>query len=217
MTRELPAGARAAGVAAGIRRWTPGRWLKPVAFALSLIPLAALVQGTVGGSLGPNPVEALTDRTGTLAIRFLLTGLAVTPLRWLLKNPWPLRLRRMLGLFAFFYAALHVTIYVVLDRELDLALVIEDLVERPYVMAGFTAFLVLVPLAATSTKGIARRLGKRWQSLHRWVHIAAAAAVVHYVWLARGDRIEPFVYLAALLVLLGWRFVRLAGQGALAR
>ena len=200
-----------------LRRWTPGRWLKPVVFILALLPFAALVKGLFDGGLGPNPVEALTDHTGTLAIRFLLIGLAVTPLRWWLKNTWPLRLRRMLGLFAFFYAALHVAIYAVLDRELDVALLVEDLVERPYVMAGFAAFVVLVPLTATSTKGIARRLGRRWQSLHRWVYIAATAAVVHYVWLAKGDLIEPFVYLAVLFVLLAWRLSRMMSEGSRAR
>jgi len=194
------------------RRWTPGRWVKPVVFALALAPFVALVFELLTGALGPNPIEALTHHTGTLALRFLLFGLALSPLRWLIGNVWPLRLRRMLGLFAFFYAALHVVIYAALDRELDLALLLDDLIERPFVMAGFASLLVLIPLAITSTGGMARRLGRRWQTLHRWVYIAAAAAIVHYVWLARGDRIEPFVYLAVLAVLLGWRLVRQLGE-----
>jgi len=194
------------------RRWTPGRWVKPVVFALALAPFVALVFELLTGALGPNPIEALTHHTGTLALRFLLFGLALSPLRWLIGNVWPLRLRRMLGLFAFFYAALHVVIYAALDRELDLALLLDDLIERPFVMAGFASLLLLIPLAITSTGGMARRLGRRWQTLHRWVYIAAAAAIVHYVWLARGDRIEPFVYLAVLAVLLGWRLVRLLGE-----
>ena len=194
-----------------------GPWVKPTVFLVSLAPFVALVGALFAGTLGPNPVEALTDHTGTLAVRFLLISLALTPLRWALGDVWPVRLRRMLGLFAFFYAALHVTIYVVLDRELDLALVLEDLVERPYVMAGFAAFAVLVPLAATSTKRIARRLGRRWQSLHRWVYLAAAAAVVHYVWLAKGDLIEPYVYLVVLGGLLAWRLAKLMGTNAPAR
>ena len=217
MTRVPPPSA--SGVAAATvprkpawRRWTPGRWVKPVVFALALAPFVALVFELLTGALGPNPIEALTHHTGTLALRFLLFGLALSPLRWLIGNVWPLRLRRMLGLFAFFYAALHVVIYAALDRELDLALLLDDLIERPFVMAGFASLLVLIPLAITSTGGMARRLGRRWQTLHRWVYIAAAAAIVHYVWLARGDRIEPFVYLAVLAVLLGWRLARLLGE-----
>ena len=204
----VTAGGAKAGRGGRRAPWKPGRWLKPLVFLAALAPFVALARSLLGGSLGPNPVEALTDHTGTLAIRFLLISLALTPLRWLLKDVWPVRLRRMLGLFAFFYAALHVLVYVALDRELDLTLVLEDLVERPYVMAGFAALVVLVPLAATSTSGMARRLGRRWQALHRWVYVGAAAAVVHYVWLAKGDLIEPFVYLAVLLVLLAWRLVR---------
>jgi len=193
-------------------RRSPGRWLKPVVFALAVVPLGLLVANVLSGSLGPNPVETLTDQTGTLAIRFLLIGLALTPLRHLLGNTWPIRLRRMLGLFASFYLLLHIIVYAVLDRELDVALVVEDLVERPYVMAGFVAFLILLPLTLTSTKALQRRLKQRWLALHRWVYVACTAAVVHYVLLARGDRIEPYVYLAILGMLLAWRLQRtLAG------
>ena len=193
---------------AGARAFARGPWLKPVVFTLSLLPFAALVQGVFAGTLGPDPVEALTDHTGTLATRFLLLSLAVTPLRWLLGDAWPLRLRRMLGLFAFFYAALHVGVYAVLDRELALSLLVEDLTRRPYVMAGFVAFAILLPLAATSTRRVARRLGRRWTSLHRWVYIAATAAIVHGVLLAKGRVLEPFVYLAVLVMLLAWRLLR---------
>jgi len=189
-------------------RRSPGRWLKPAVFALALAPLGLLVTNVLSGSLGPNPVETLTDQTGTLAIRFLLIGLALTPLRHLVGNTWPIRLRRMLGLFASFYMLLHVSVYVVLDRELDFSLVFEDLVERPYVMAGFVAFLILLPLTLTSTKALQRRLKQRWLALHRWVYVACTAAVVHYVLLARGDRIEPYVYLAILGLLLAWRLQR---------
>lgn len=197
-----------------LHRRTPGRWLKPLVFVSSLVPLAFLVESVMSGSLGPNPVETLTDKTGTLAIRFLLIGLALTPLRHLLGNTWPVRLRRMVGLFASFYMLLHITIYVVLDRELDASLVVEDLVERPYVMAGFLAFLILLPLTLTSTKALQRRLKQRWVALHRWVYVACAAAVVHYVLLARGDRIEPYVYLGLLGVLLAWRLLRMLSSPA---
>ena len=138
-----------------------------------------------------------------------MISLSLTPLRGLLKNAWPVKLRRMLGLFAFFYALLHFCIYFLLDQQLDLLAVWRDLNQRPYILAGFTGFLIFLPLAATSTRGMARRLGRRWSSLHRWVYLAATAAVVHYVWLAKGDLIEPFVYLGILFVLLSYRFVKL--------
>ena len=191
----------------------PGPWLKPVAFALLAAPAAYLVYALFAGGLGPDPIEALTDETGELALRFLVLSLALTPLRLLLKATWPVRLRRMIGLFAFFYAALHVLIWVVLDQELDPAAMLADVVERPYVLAGTAAFLVMLPLAATSTKAIARRMGRRWQGLHRWVYLAAAAAVVHFVWLAKGDVAEPYVYLAVLAGLYAVRFVDLLRTG----
>lgn len=177
-------------------------------FIAAITPFLYLVQALLTGALGPNPIDALTDQTGTLAIRFLLISLSLTPLRWLLKQTWPIRFRRMLGLFAFFYALLHVSIYLVLDQQLDLAAVWDDLVQRPYILAGTVAFLILVPLAVTSTQAMVRRLGRRWLSLHRGVYLAATAAVVHYVWLAKGDLIEPLVYLAILLLLLSGRLVK---------
>jgi len=191
------------------------RWqvlLKPLVFLCALAPFIYLVLSLLTGQLGPNPIDPLTDQTGTLAIRMLLISLALTPLRWILKNTWPIRLRRMLGLFAFFYAVLHVSIYVGLDQQLDVGAIWEDLSERPYILAGTVAFLVLIPLAITSTKGMARRLGKRWLSLHRFVYIAGAAAVIHYVWLAKGDLIEPLVYLVVLLLLFSYRLVKMMKQ-----
>ena len=188
------------------------RWqslVKPTVFLLALAPFIYLVQALLSGALGPNPIDALTDLTGTLAIRMLLISLALTPLRWLLKATWPVRLRRMLGLFAFFYAMLHVSIYLGLDQQFDLAAIWDDLAERPYILAGTVAFLILIPLAATSTRAMVRRLGRRWSSLHRGVYLAGTAAVVHYVWLAKGDLIEPLVYLAVLLVLLSYRLIKL--------
>lgn len=193
------------------RRLPALRWqalLKPVVFTCALIPFLYLLFSLLTGQLGPNPIDALTDQTGTLAIRLLLISLALTPLRWILKNTWPVRLRRMLGLFAFFYAALHVTIYIGLDQQLDLAAIWDDLAERPYIVAGTVAFLILMPLALTSTTKMVRRLGKRWMSLHRWVYLAGTAAVVHYVWLAKGDLLEPFVYLTILLLLFSYRLIK---------
>ena len=191
----------------------PGRWLKPVVFLALAAPFAWLVFALVSNRLGPDPIEALTDETGELALRALLLSLALSPLRLWLKAAWPIRLRRMVGLFAFFYAVLHVAIWAVLDRELDPASMIADVLERPYVLAGSVAFAILAALAATSTARIARRMGRRWASLHRLVYLAAAAAVVHWAWLARGEVVEPWVYFAALAALLLVRFVELVGGG----
>ncbi len=185
-----------------------GKLAKPTVFLLALLPFLYLLRALLSAELGPNPIDSLTDSTGTIAIRMLLISLAVTPLRHILKQTWPLRFRRMLGLFAFFYVALHVSVYTVLDQQLDVSAIWDDLAERPYILAGTLGFLLLVPLAVTSTHRMARRLGKRWSLLHRAVYIAGAAAVVHYVWLAKGDLIEPFVYLGVLLVLFSYRLVR---------
>ena len=182
--------------------------LKPSVFIAALLPFLLLVQSLLAGQLGPNPIDTLTDQTGTLAIRMLLISLMLTPLRWILKDTWPIQLRRMMGLFAFFYASLHVTTYFALDQQFDVAAVWADLSERPYIVAGTIAFLIMVPLAITSNKRMVRRLGRRWMSLHRAVYIAGLAVVVHYVWLAKGDLVEPIVYLALLIVLFSYRLVK---------
>ena len=201
-------GVTSADVGAGFASYRWRRLFKPVVFLAALAPFLYLLNGLLTAQLGPNPIDVLTDQTGTLAIRMLLISLSLTPLRWVLKQTWPVRLRRMLGLFAFFYACLHVSIYLVLDQQMDLSLIWSDLAERPYIMAGTLAFLVLIPLAVTSTKKMVRRLGRSWLALHRGIYLAGAAAVVHYVWLAKGDLIEPLVYLAILLLLLIYRLVK---------
>ena len=183
--------------------------LKPIVFVLALLPFLLLLQSLLTGQLGPNPIDTLTDQTGTYAIRMLLISLTLTPLRWLLKETWPIRFRRMIGLFAFFYAALHVTTYLLLDQQFDMAAVWSDLSERPYIVAGTVAFLILLPLAVTSNRRMVKRLGTRWLGLHRWVYIAGTAAVVHYVWLAKGDLIEPLVYLLILLLLFSYRLIKM--------
>ena len=205
---ELTVAVTGADAQAGVALFKWQRLLKPVVFVLALTPFLYLLNSLFSDQLGPNPIDTLTDQTGTLAIRLLLISLSLTPLRWLLKQSWPVRLRRMLGLFAFFYACLHVSIYFLLDQQLDLALIWSDLSERPYIVAGSVAFLILVPLAFTSTKKMVRRLGRGWLTLHRGIYLAGSAAVVHYVWLAKGDLIEPLVYLGILLMLLGYRFLR---------
>lgn len=188
--------------------------LKPLVFLAALTPFLLLLKALLSNQLGPNPIDILTDRTGTLAIQMLLISLALTPLRYALKQTWPLRFRRMLGLFAFFYACLHISVYFLLDQQLDIGLIWEDLAERPYILAGTTAFLLLLPLALTSTRKMVKRLGKRWSVLHRAVYMASAAAVIHYVWLAKGDLIEPFIYLFIVLGMLAFRLLRLIGQAS---
>jgi len=184
------------------------RWIKIVVFIAALLPFLLLLYTLLTGQLGPNPIDALTDKTGTLAIRMLVISLCLSPLRWLLKTSWPVQYRRMLGLFAFFYAVLHVSTYFVLDQQLDWMAIWFDLAERPYIIAGTLAFVLMLPLAMTSTKKMIRRLGKRWSSLHRGVYLVGMAAVVHYVWLAKGDLIEPFVYLTIVMVLFAYRLVK---------
>ena len=161
------------------------------------------------GQMGINPIEWLTRSTGEWSLRFLLLSLALSPMRHILSRSWPMKLRRMLGLYAFFYTLLHFVVWSVLDQRFDLLVMWEDITQRPYIAAGFVAFLIMVPLAATSTKGMVRRLKKVWSILHRYVYLASAAAIVHYVWLAKGDRVEPFVYLAALALLYLYRLKRM--------
>lgn len=182
--------------------------LKAVVFLLALVPFVTLLQGAFTDTLGANPIEALQLDTGHWALRFLLLTLAVTPVRrvtgWSALVGW----RRMLGLFAFFYATLHFIVYAVLDQALDLGAVVADVAEHPYVTIGFAAWLLLVPLAVTSTKGWIRRLGSaRWVALHRLVYVCAMGGAVHYLWAVKKDVREPLVYLGILAILLGWRLV----------
>ncbi len=188
--------------------WTWVSWLKVLVFVLSLLPAASIVHAVVTGVSGPNPIEFITHSTGEWGLRFLLLGLVLSPMRWSFKSVTPIKFRRMIGLFAFFYVVAHFATYLVLDQQLDLAAVAEDIFKRTYIIAGFVSLVVLVPLAITSTKGMQRRLGRRWLSLHKLVYVASIAAVLHYVWLAKGDQIEPLVYAAVLVVLLGMRVVR---------
>ncbi|MEE4173427.1 MAG: protein-methionine-sulfoxide reductase heme-binding subunit MsrQ [Xanthomonadales bacterium] len=184
------------------------RWTKPPLWLLGLAPLAWMVLGAfglAGVSLGANPVEKLLDEAGLWSLRILLLTLAVTPLRVLTGWTWLLGYRRLLGLFAFFYLCLHLTVYLALDRALDLGLVLEDVVERPFITLGALAFLAMVPLAVTSTRGWMRRLGKRWQKLHRLVYVIAILGVWHYYWQVKLDTVEPTIYALILAVLLAFR------------
>jgi sulfoxide reductase heme-binding subunit YedZ len=150
-------------------------------------------------------VAALTHGTGDWALRLLLLSLAMTPLRRLLGQPWPIRFRRLVGLYAFFYACLHLSIYLVLDLGGYWTQIFEDIAKRPYITVGFGAWLLLLPLALTSTRGWIRRLGRRWGQLHRLVYVAGGLAVLHFLWLVKSDLREPLVYAAVLALLLGLR------------
>ncbi|MBI3896441.1 MAG: sulfoxide reductase heme-binding subunit YedZ [Acidobacteria bacterium] len=182
--------------------------LKIVIFLLSLGPLAYLVWGVFHDNLGPNPIEKITHETGDWILIFLMLTLSITPLRKITHLQSLIRFRRMLGLFAFFYACLHFTTYIWLDKFFDFPEMVKDVGMRPFITAGFTAFVLLIPLAVTSTAGWIRRLGgKRWQMLHRLIYISAAAGVVHYLWLVKSDIRKPLQYGTVLLVLLSYRLV----------
>ena len=184
------------------------RWIKVAVFVTCLVPLALLAWAGYTQNLGANPIEKITHATGDWTLRFLLITLSITPLRKLLGAPWLIKFRRMLGLFAFFYACLHFTTYIWLDKFFNLHEMLADVAKRKFITVGFTAFVLLIPLAATSTAGWIRRLGgKRWQALHRLVYFSAIAGVIHYVWLVKADIREPLEYGAILAVLLGYRVV----------
>ncbi len=179
--------------------------MKAVVFLAALIPLTLLIMDALSGNLGANPVEAITHRTGDWVLNFLLITLAVTPLRKITGWHWLLRIRRMLGLYAFFYVLLHFTTYIWLDRFFVFDEIGKDIAKRPYITVGFTCFLLLIPLAVTSTNAMVRRMGaKRWQRLHKMVYVIAIGGVLHYLWLVKSDIVLPLTYgliLALLLVL----------------
>jgi sulfoxide reductase heme-binding subunit YedZ len=179
--------------------------LKLAVFILCLIPFGQLAYGAYTGDLGVNPIETITRFTGSWALIFLLASLAVTPLRRITGWNELIKLRRMIGLFAFFYASLHFSTYIVLDHFFDFRAIGNDIIKRPYVTAGFIAFVIMVPLALTSSAAMIRRLGKRWQPLHRWVYLAAITAVIHFYWLVKADISRPAQYGAVLALLLGYR------------
>jgi len=179
--------------------------LRRLIFAAALVPAAALVYGAFTDNLTANPIDYITDVTGTTALTFLIISLTVTPLRRLTGRHELIKLRRMLGLFAFFYACLHLLTWSVLDWFFDVASMASDIVERPYITLGMTTFLLLLPLAVTSTAGMIRRLGRRWQLLHRLVYVAAVTAIIHFWWVVKADIREPRLWALALSVLFGFR------------
>jgi len=182
--------------------------LKALVFVLALVPLARLAAGALyfPDWLGANPAEFITRATGDWTLRFLLITLAVTPLRKLTGWNWLARLRRMLGLYAFFYAIVHLSSYVSFDHVFDAGEILRDIVKRPFITVGFTALVLLVPLAVTSTNAMVRRLGaKRWLALHRLVYVIAPLGVLHFWWMVKRDITEPAIYAAILTLLLGYR------------
>ncbi len=189
------------------------RVVKPAAFLAAGVPFALLVYDIFAGGLGANPIEEITHRTGFWTLTLLTITLSITPVRKVLRLNALILLRRMFGVYAFFYACLHFTMYA-LDRAvfsglgLTLGALVEDVVERPYVTVGFTAFVLLIPLAITSTKGWVKRLGgKRWQKLHRVVYGSAVGGVLHFWWLVKADTRRPMIFGAVILVFLGYRVV----------
>ena len=181
---------------------------KPVVFAASLLPLAWLLWAAFTDGLGANPAEYLLRSTGDWTLRFLCLTLAVTPARYLTGRAWLMRYRRMLGLFSFFYGVLHVLCYAGFDMSFDFGDIVRDIPKRPFVLAGFTALVLMRPLAATSFNRAVRALGAaRWQALHRLVYVVAIAALLHFFWMrsAKNNYAEPVVYLAIIGLLLGWR------------
>ena len=181
-------------------------WLKAAVFLAALVPFAVIAARAYSGDLGANPVETILHHFGEWSLRLMLVTLAVTPIRRLTGWNQIVRLRRMLGLFAFFYAVLHLATYVLLDRSLLVSEILEDLIDRPYITAGFAAFVLLVPLAATSTNAMIRWLGgQRWRKLHRLAYLAAAGGVIHFWWLVKADVREPLIHAAVLAALFALR------------
>jgi methionine sulfoxide reductase heme-binding subunit len=189
-----------------VRRILTSKWTKVVVFLICLGPVFSLTTKVFTGGLGANPVEYLQLSTGEWTLRFLVFTLCITPLRKMLNLPDLIRFRRMLGLFAFFYVCLHFLTYLGPDQSFDLAAMWKDVYKRPFITVGFLGFLLLIPLAITSTAGWIRRLGgKRWQLLHRLVYFAAIAGVIHYTWKVKSDYRGPEFYAVIFGVLLLWR------------
>ena len=189
-----------------MNRILTNKWTKVVAFVLCLLPLGILVWEGFHGGWGPNPTQFLEHATGDWILRFLAITLLVTPLRKIFGLTQLIRFRRMFGLFAFFYACLHFCLYIGLDQVLDFHGIWADVIKRKYITVGFTGFVLMIPLAITSTAAMVRRMGyRRWQMLHRLIYVSAIAGVIHFYWLVKSDIHLPLEYAAIMAVLLGWR------------
>jgi sulfoxide reductase heme-binding subunit YedZ len=189
------------------------KWSKPVVFLLGLLPLGSLGWRALHGELTANPIEFITHATGDWTLRFLIFTLCITPFRKILHLPELIRFRRMLGLFAFSYACLHFTTYIWLDKFFDLSDMWKDIAKRRFITVGFAAFVLMIPLAFTSTTGWIRRLGgKRWQKLHRLIYFSAVLGVIHYYWQVKSAIIKPLIYGAIVGILLLWRFLEVISK-----
>jgi len=181
------------------------KYLKPLVFFACLLPLARLGWKAFNSALGANPIQVITWSTGTFTLVFLMITLAITPVRRLTGQYWLIQFRRMFGLFAFFYGCLHFTTYIWLDQFFDWHSMVKDVYKRPFITLGFTAFVLLIPLALTSTQRSIRWLGKRWVTLHRLTYFSAIFGVIHYIWLVKADLRKPLIYATILSVLLIYR------------
>ena len=181
------------------------RWIKAGLFAACLVPLARLVYGAVGNTLGANPIEAITRSTGWWTLFLLAATLCVTPLRRVTGANWLLKLRRMLGLFAFLYALTHFATFIWFDHWFDAGEILKDVVKRPFVTVGFAALVLMLPLAVTSNSAMVRRLGRNWQRLHRLAYPVSVLGVLHFWWLVKRDLTEPILFAVVVAVLLGIR------------
>jgi methionine sulfoxide reductase heme-binding subunit len=183
-----------------------GKWAKVFVFLICLVPLGVLIRQAFTGGLGANPTQFLEHATGDWTLRFVAITLSVTPLRKILRQPQLIRFRRMLGLFAFFYGCCHFSIYLTFDQVFNLQGIWADVMKRRYITVGFTGFVLMIPLALTSTAGWIRRMGgRRWAMLHRAIYLTAIAGVIHYYWLVKSDIHLPLEYAAVMAILLGWR------------
>jgi methionine sulfoxide reductase heme-binding subunit len=194
------------------RAATGPRWVVPakvVVFIAMLFPLARIVVLGMTGGLGANPIEFITRSTGLWTLVYLCITLAITPLRRLTGVNALARFRRMIGLYAFFFATLHFTTYIWFDKWFDVTEMLKDIGKRPFITVGFAAFVLLIPLAATSPKAMVRKLGRRWAMLHRTIYLIAALAILHFWWMKAGkhDLALPKIYGAIVIVLLGWRLI----------
>lgn len=182
-----------------VRKTPPHPWLKPAVFVGSLTPVAALFIRALRGELGANPISQALNQLGLMALVFLVAALACTPLKTLFGWTWPIRLRRMLGLYAFFYATLHVSTYTGLDQFFDWHAIFDDVTKRKFIFVGFAAFLLLIPLAVTSTSAAVKRMGYvRWKQLHRLAYVAPLLGVIHFTWRVKKDVSEPALYAMVL-------------------
>ena len=187
--------------------------IKVCVWVLCLIPFVRLLAGAITGQLGTNPIELITRSTGTWTLVFLCCTLAVSPVRQITGWAWLAKLRRLLGLFTYFYVCLHLTTWIWFDQWFDLSDMIRDVIKRPFITVGMAAFLLLTPLALSSNKAAMKRLGRRWAVLHRLVYVIAVLAVVHYWWMVKKDLTQPIIYAVVVGALLGWRLWKRGQRG----